>query len=595
MPIRGGLASLWRSAPLIVAATAVLLLITIVLVVYSGERSYRTQKANEAASDARILASTVVAALTFDDRKAAQTYVNALAANPEIAAAAVYDAKGALFASFRRTAQVILPAAAPAVGLSLGGDRITVTAAVLQGRSSVGRVYVREIVEPLAQRYQRYAVIGVFVVMAALVTAVLGIAQSELARTNRQLAEANFSLQSEIASRERAEAAFRQAQKMEAIGQLTGGVAHDFNNILQVVLGNLGLVENQLGAGRIADLRALRSIQAAIRAAERAAVLTRQLLAFSRRQPLEPKPLEVNKLIGGMSNLLHRTLGETIEVESVLGARLWQVLADENQLESAILNLAVNARDAMPTGGKLTIETANAFLDEAYAAREEDVRAGQYVVIAVTDTGTGMPREVIDKAFDPFFTTKDVGQGTGLGLSQVYGFIKQSGGHAKIYSEVGEGTTVKLYLPRLAAAASAAEDRIGGEAPLPRGNREVILVVEDEPDVRDFVGGMLRELGYDVIEAENGSAALKVAEARADIALLFTDVGLPGGLNGRQLAEEAQRRRPGIKILYTTGYARNAIVHQGRLDPGVELINKPFTYAALAARIRAVLDAGALH
>lgn len=408
----------------------------------------------------------------------------------------------------------------------------------------------------------------------------------------RRVAERTEALERQEAEREAAEAQVRQLQKMEVIGQLTGGVAHDFNNILQIVLGNLGNIERQLQRGPQIEARLLdRGIKTAIQASERAAVLTSQLLAFSRQQPLAPKPLDVNRLIGSMSDLLHRTLGEAIELETILAARLWQTLADTNQLESAILNLAVNARDAMPDGGKLTVETANAYLDEAYAASEEDVRPGQFVVIAVSDTGTGMSSEVIRKAFDPFFTTKDVGQGTGLGLSQVYGFIKQSGGHAKIYSEVGEGTTVKLYLPRLLAGADAAEPASAIGAPLP-GGEEVILVVEDEADVRRYVANTLRELGYEVIEAADGRAALRAIENRPDIQLLFTDVGLPGGVNGRQLAAKASRRRPDLKILYTTGYARNAIVHQERLDAGVELINKPFTYAALATRVRVVLEGG---
>ena len=576
-------------APLIAGATAFLLLVIGVLVVYSGEESYRREKIEEVGAQARILASTVVAALIFDDRNAAQTYVGALDVNPEIEAAAVYDEAGQPFAIYRRAPMLSVPAPAPELGTSHEYDRLSVTTAVTQGPTALGRVYVRAVLEPLTSRYERYAVIGLLVVMAALVTAVLGVTQSALSRSYRELEQANDELEAQIAEREKAEEALRQAQKMEAIGQLTGGVAHDFNNILQVVLGNLGNVDRQLQRGKLTDLGFLdRSIKAAIRASERAAVLTGQLLAFSRRQPLAPKPLDVNRLIGGMSDLLHRALGERVEVETILGARLWQTLADANQLESAILNLAVNARDAMPSGGKLTIETANAYLDDAYAASEEDVHAGQFVVVAVSDTGTGMTAEVIGKAFDPFFTTKDIGQGTGLGLSQVYGFIKQSGGHAKIYSEVGEGTTIKLYLPRLLTA-GAADEPGPVRSPL-RGGAEIILVVEDEADVRGFVVDMLRELGYEVIETADGQAALDAIDTLPDIKLLFTDVGLPGSFNGRQLADEASRRRPDLKILYTTGYARNAIVHQGRLDPGVELINKPFTYAALAARIRAVLD-----
>ena len=585
-------ARFWRVAPLFAGATAAALVITGILFVFSGESSYRRAKVDEAGVEARILASTVVAALTFDDRNAAENYVSALAADPSIEAAAIYDASGQPFAIYRRNGQLAVPAPAPELGRARDGDRISVTVPVLQEGKTLGKAYVRAVLDPIAARYARYATIGLLVLMAAFVTAVLGVAQSALARSYAELSLSNAQLEAQIAEREKAEEALRQAQKMEAIGQLTGGVAHDFNNLLQVILGNLGNVQARLRRQSGLDAGPLeRGVAAAIRAGERAATLTGQLLAFSRRQPLAPKPLDVNRLIGAMSDLLHRTLGEAVEVQTVLGARLWQILADGNQLESALLNLAVNARDAMPDGGKLTIETMNTYLDEAYAATEEDVRPGQFVVIAVSDTGTGMDAATIGKAFDPFFTTKDIGQGTGLGLSQVYGFIKQSGGHAKIYSEVGQGTTVRLYLPRLISEA-AEQEPVAAADLQPRGGTEVILVVEDEADVRHFAVDMLRELGYEVIEAADGAAALASIESRADIKLMFTDVGLPGRFNGRQLADEAARRRPGLKILYTTGYARNAIVHQGRLDAGVELIGKPFTYAALAARVRAILDQG---
>jgi signal transduction histidine kinase len=587
MATPNAIAKLWRLTPLIAIATAIALLISGLMIVYYGESTYRAERANDTEVQAQILSATVVAALTFNDRPAAKIYAYALSANPQIEAAAVYDAMGELFAVYRRNEKLRVPAGPPETPLAVNGDNIAVTMPVAKDRSLVGYVYVRTLLEPLSRRYQRYAVIALLVIMAALVTAVLGIAQSALARTNRELASSNTRLQSEIAERVKAEEALRQAQKMEAIGQLTGGVAHDFNNILQVILGNLGTVETRLQSGGIDAGVLNRSVKTAIRAADRAATLTAQLLAFSRRQPLSPQTIDANRLVTGMSEMLHRSLGETIEIETVLGARLWQTMADPNQLESAILNLAVNARDAMPSGGKLTIETANIRLDEAYADMEEDVTAGQYVMIAVSDTGAGMPPEVVKKAFDPFFTTKEIGKGTGLGLSQVYGFIKQSGGHAKIYSEPGEGTTIKLYLPRLISA--AVEE--GGPAiePPPPGT-ELVLVVEDEPDVRSFVVDMLHDLGYRVLDAANAHAALQILDRRNDISLLFTDVGLPGGVNGRQLAEQAKRRHPEIKILYTTGYARNAIVHQGRLDPGVELINKPFTYAALAARLREVLE-----
>jgi PAS domain S-box-containing protein len=376
-----------------------------------------------------------------------------------------------------------------------------------------------------------------------------------------------------------------QAQKMEAIGQLTGGVAHDFNNLLTVILGNLDTI------GRLTppqDARLKRAVDQATRGAQRAATLTQQLLAFSRRQPLNPKPTEVNRLVSGISELIRRTLNENISIETVLGAGVWRIEIDAHQLESALLNLAVNARDAMKNGGKLTIETANAHLDERYAANYAEIDPGQYVVICVSDTGTGMSKDVLARAFDPFYTTKPIGQGTGLGLSQVYGFVKQSGGHVKLYSEVGEGTTVKIYLPRYTGGQVDLEPE--PQPYVPQGaSREVILVVEDDDDVRQFSSDSLRELGFSVLEANDGPSALRVLELRPDVKMLFTDVGLPG-INGRELVEAARKRRPQLKVLFTSGYARNAIVHQGRLDQGVQLLTKPFTRAQLAARVRDVLD-----
>jgi DNA-binding response OmpR family regulator len=327
--------------------------------------------------------------------------------------------------------------------------------------------------------------------------------------------------------------------------------------------------------------------------ARRAATLTQRLLAFSRRQPLSPKPLDANKLVAEMSELLRRTLGETVVLEAVLAGGLWRTQADPNQLENAILNLAVNARDAMPDGGKLTIETANARLDEAYvAALAEPLPAGQYVLIAVSDTGTGMDKATIEKVFEPFFTTKAVGKGTGLGLSQVYGFVRQSNGHVRIYSEPGDGTTIKIYLPRLVGADPEADEAPAAAGATMRGEGETVLVVEDEHELRHYTTETLRELGYTVLEAPDGQAALDIVDRHPEIALLFTDVVLAGGINGRALADEALRRRPGLKVLFTTGYTANAIVHHGRLDPGVNLIGKPFTYADLAARVRSVIDAG---
>jgi CheY-like chemotaxis protein len=375
---------------------------------------------------------------------------------------------------------------------------------------------------------------------------------------------------------------------MEAIGQLTGGIAHDFNNLLTIIVGNIELLQRRLpeDAGRLR-----RAADSALHGARRAATLTQRLLAFSRRQPLDPKPIEANRLVAEMSELLRRTLGETIVLETVLAGGLWRTQADVNQLENAVLNLAVNARDAMPNGGKLTIETANARLDEAYVeSLPEPLPPGQYVQIAVSDTGTGMDKNTMEKVFEPFFTTKEAGKGTGLGLSQVYGFVRQSNGHVRVYSELGEGTTFKIYLPRLLGA----EDRpIAAPAQIPvaaRGEGEVVLVVEDEHELRHYTTETLRELGYEVLEAPDGQTAVDIMSRHPEIHLLFTDVVLAGRINGRALADEAVRRRPGLKVLFTTGYTSNAIVHHGRLDPGVHLLGKPFTYTELAAKVRRVLD-----
>jgi PAS domain S-box-containing protein len=383
-----------------------------------------------------------------------------------------------------------------------------------------------------------------------------------------------------------AESALRQSQKMEAVGQLTGGIAHDFNNMLAVVIGSLELLGRRVAHD---DARARRYLEAATEGAKRAALLTQRLLAFSRQQPLRPESIDANKLVSGMSDLLRHAMGAEIQLEAVLAGGLWRIHSDPNQLENVILNLAVNARDAMPDGGRLTIETQNAHLDARYAAAHIGIAAGQYVLIAVTDTGCGMPEEVIAKAFDPFFTTKPVGKGTGLGLSQVYGFVKQSGGHVKIYSEPGCGTTVKIYLPRQAANLQDTNDNSAATSPPLGEHREIVLVVEDEPAVRALSVEVLSELGYRILEADGAASALRLIDANPDIALLFTDVVMPE-VNGRKLADEALRRRPNLKVLFTTGYTRNAVVHNGVLDAGVELIGKPFTIEELATKVRAVLD-----
>jgi signal transduction histidine kinase len=386
----------------------------------------------------------------------------------------------------------------------------------------------------------------------------------------------------EAERRELAEQALRQAQKMEAVGQLTGGVAHDFNNLLTIIIGNLGIAKRG-----VVEARAERALDNALTGAQRAAQLTQRLLAFSRRQPLNPRTVDANRLIHSMSDLLTRSLGETVKLETIGGAGVWNIEVDVSEMETTLLNLALNARDAMPEGGKLTIETSNAYLDEQYCRHHEGVAPGQYVLIAVTDGGTGMSRETLEKAFEPFYTTKETGKGTGLGLSQVYGFMKQSGGHVKIYSEVGVGTTINLYLPRHHSAEEI--QPVDEPAGSYRGNGETILVVEDDDGVRQYASEILRDLNYQILEARDAASALRLLDADKPFDLLLTDVVLPGK-NGRELATEIEKRRPGIKIIFMTGYSRNAIVHHGRLDRGIELITKPLIEGVLARKIRQVLD-----
>jgi len=412
------------------------------------------------------------------------------------------------------------------------------------------------------------------------------------ARLFQQVQEANETLEQRVLERtdelEQAQEALRQAQKMEAVGQLTGGIAHDFNNLLTGVIGSLDMMQRQIAKGDTSKIE--KYATTAMTSANRAAALTHRLLAFSRRQPLDPKPVNANRLVTGMEELLRRTIGEAVALEVVTAGGLWQTLCDPHQLESALLNLAINARDAMPDGGALTFETCNAHLDSAYTARQRDVRPGQYVCICVTDTGTGMTRDTIDKAFEPFFTTKPIGQGTGLGLSMIYGFARQSEGYAKIYSEVGQGTTVKLYLPRYYGEAEGAEEVQNGLTEAHRAEAgEVVLVIEDETAVRDLVVEVLEELGYRAIQAADGPSGLRLLQSRMRIDLVVTDIGLPG-LNGRQVADAARQQRPGLKVLFMTGYAGNAAIGNGLLDPGMAIITKPFAIEALATRVRDMIE-----
>lgn len=416
----------------------------------------------------------------------------------------------------------------------------------------------------------------------------------------QNLQERTSQLESEIKRRHETEETLRQAHKMEAIGQLTGGIAHDFNNLLTIIIGNLDTLKRQLTRLSPKEITAevaamvSKQVDTAMLASHNAAKLTHRLLAFARRQPLEPKRVDCNRLISGMSELLRRTLGETMNLEVVLGGGLWSTFADPNQLENAILNLAVNARHAMPDGGQLTIETTNAYLDDAYVRRFGDLQAGQYVQISVADTGAGIPSDVLDRVFEPFFTTKAAEAGSGLGLAMVHGFVKQTGGHVRIYSEVGHGTTVKIYLPRLHDAENVASipaplaESVAPAAGARPG--ETILLVEDNEGVREYARSALEELGYKIIEASTGADALRLAANGARIDLLFTDVVLPGGMSGRQLSDSLSKLRPNLPVLYTTGYTRNAIVHHGRLDPDVHLLNKPYTQQDLLRKVRELLD-----
>lgn len=385
------------------------------------------------------------------------------------------------------------------------------------------------------------------------------------------------------------EEALRQSQKMEAVGQLTGGIAHDFNNLLTGIMGSLELLHTRMNQGRLRD--ADRYILAAQAASRRAASLIHRLLAFSRRQTLDPKPTDVNRLVVGMEELIRRTVGPQISLDVVTAGGLWSALIDAPQLENALLNLCINARDAMPDGGRITIETANKWLDDR-AASERDLPPGQYLSVCVTDTGAGMTPDVIAQAFDPFFTTKPMGQGTGLGLSMVYGFVRQSGGQVRIYSEVGHGTTMCLYLPRHYASE---DDRLAAAPPAeetPGAAGETVMVVDDEPTIRMLLADVLNGQGYTTVEAEEGATALRILQSDARIDLLITDVGLPGGMNGRQLADAARVTRPDLKVLFITGYAENAIIGNAQLAPGMQLLTKPFVMEELAGRIRSMIDKG---
>jgi signal transduction histidine kinase len=391
----------------------------------------------------------------------------------------------------------------------------------------------------------------------------------------------------EIDARAAVEENLKQSQKMEAVGQLTGGIAHDFNNLLTGISGSLQMIESRMAQGRMDVVD--RYIAAGQNAVKRAAALTHRLLAFSRRQTLDPVPTNINRLVAGMEELIRRTVGPSIQMEVIGAGGLWPALVDPNQLENALLNLCINGRDAMPDGGRLTIETANKWLDER-AARERELSPGQYVSLCVTDTGTGMTPDVITHAFEPFFTTKPLGKGTGLGLSMIYGFARQSGGQIRIYSELGKGTTMCLYLPRHDFNAEEDDSFSLRRGDTPAGDGEVVMIIDDEPTIRMLVSEVLEEHGYVAVEATDGPSGMRILRSDARIDLLITDVGLPNGMNGRQVADAARELRPGLKVLFVTGYAENAVVGNGHLDKGMQIIAKPFEMDVLARKIRETLE-----
>ena len=507
--------------------------------------------------------------------------------------------------------QDILTTSARTIELGRNGQFAEATAFVMTGRGQQTLESFRAIVDEFnaaesdllkkreaAEATARAIMLGmVLIILASAAGAALGalLLSGALIRELRQRTEA---LAEETRVRKDAQAILAQTQKMESIGQLAGGIAHDFNNLMTVVIGNLDSAERRLARGGPADASSIgRPIAAAMQGARRAASLTQRLLAFSRQQVLSPQQADLNRLVASLSEMLTRTVGETIAVETILGSGLWPTFVDVSQLENAIVNLVVNARDAMPSGGRITIETANASLDEAYCRQFGDVAPGQYALLSVSDTGTGISPENLTKVFEPFFTTKSASMRTGLGLAMIYGFVKQSKGHIRIYSEVGHGTTAKIYLPRMIGAARAesvpaAARGESAQSPTARPG-EVVLMVEDDEDVLDSTVTLLRELGYSVLAARNGAAALAQLRGSERVDILFTDVVLPQGMNGRALAIEAAALRPTLPVLFTTGYARNAIIHDGRLDPDVQFLAKPYTQQDLAQKLRAVLDAGA--
>jgi signal transduction histidine kinase/CheY-like chemotaxis protein len=561
-----------RATSMAAAMMAAVLLVAAGLAVAGyNESLFRAQAAREAQVQADILAASLTAALAFDDAAAGQQYLGALRANPEVEAAGLYGPTGSLLSSYRRDASQTVPVRAPSRAPRSADGPLVVTAPATQAGVRLGSVYLRVQAEPAARRILRYAAIGLLGVMASLVAVVLGAANAAQRRANRALAQANAALRQQIEQRERAEEALRQSQKMEAMGQLTGGVAHDFNNLLMVASSGLDLLDRTQDPERRAVLR-----QGVRQALERGAGLTRQLLAFSRRSPLKSEVVDLGRRIEGMLLLLERSLREDIAVRFDVAADLWPVELDPAQLEVALLNIAVNARDAMPAGGVITLAARNR------PAFSIDGEEGDYVELSVSDTGEGMALETAQRVFEPFFTTKPVGKGTGLGLSQVYGFTRASGGTVRITSAPGQGATVTLYFPASIKPLAQTPAPEAAPAVLPPGT---VLLVEDDDGVAAAVSAMLGELGYRVVRAADAVSALAVLDRGATpIDLVFSDMVMPGTMDGAALAEQVLERRPDLPVVLTTGFSEAA---EAATRKGFRLLPKPYRIEELAAELAA--------
>jgi signal transduction histidine kinase/CheY-like chemotaxis protein len=563
----------WSLMPAIAVLAAVMVAAAGVVSALYSDQLYRVQQTRQVDAQAQILAGSVAAALAFDDSRVAQEYVNALKPNADIEAAGVYDPAGRLVAHYGRNGASVPTNLTQAERPAFRDGRLTTIEPVVQGDTRLGLVYLRTVIEPPARRLSRYSAVALLAVMAMLVVAVLGQAQSALHRANQDLARGNEALRFEIAEREKAEEALVQSQKMEAIGQITGGVAHDFNNILMVASSGLDLLDRTNDAGRRARLT-----EGIRQAVKRGADLTRQLLAFARRTALRPEVIDLAAQMEGMRVLLDRSLREDIQIVMDLQP-VWPVEVDPGQLELGVLNIAVNARDAMPQAGVITIATRNV------PAMDSGGLVGDFVQLSISDQGAGMAPETLARAIEPFFTTKEVGKGTGLGLSQIYGFASASGGDLRIVSALGEGATISIYLPRSHKALTAPD----APAPPPAKGQAKgrVLLVEDDPAVGVLVCEMLSELGYDCVRAGDADEALLRLAGSDQIDLVFTDMVMPGPMNGIELAREIARLRPGLPIVLTTGFSPAA---QAATQEGLPLLSKPYTIDALAAALSKATD-----